>query len=203
MRTLLKYALIGAASLSLAGPANAAIITFSGLTSPGSIFTTLTEAGFIITRTVGTVNQSSIGNPAPAVSFGGFGGIIEITRSGGGTFSFAGFDLINSATPTNAGYFAQGFLGSSLVGFSTGAPTAGTTLAGIGGIVGTLDRLTINVNNLTVGQAIAASIDNINVSATVVPTVPEPATWGLMLAGFGLVGASLRRGKQAVRVKYA
>jgi hypothetical protein len=29
--------------------------------------------------------------------------------------------------------------------------------------------------------------------------VPEPATWGLMLAGFGLVGAGLRsRRRQAV-----
>ncbi len=198
MRTLMKIALAGAASMAMAAPANAAVITFAGLTSPGSIFTTLTEAGFIVNATVGSVTQSSIGNAAPAVAFGGFGGVIEITKAGGGTFSFAGFDLINSASPTSAGYFAQGFLGSSLVGFSTGAPGAGT-FAGIGGIAGVMDRLTINVNNLTIGQSIIASADNINVTAT----VPEPATWGLMLAGFGLVGASLRRGKQAVRVKYA
>lgn len=25
------------------------------------------------------------------------------------------------------------------------------------------------------------------------PTIPEPAAWAMMLAGFGLVGASLRR----------
>lgn len=29
--------------------------------------------------------------------------------------------------------------------------------------------------------------------------VPEPATWGLMIAGFGLVGASLRRRKSAMQ----
>jgi hypothetical protein len=34
--------------------------------------------------------------------------------------------------------------------------------------------------------------------------VPEPATWGLMIVGFGLVGSSLRsRRKQTVRVTYS
>ncbi|MCS6986475.1 MAG: PEPxxWA-CTERM sorting domain-containing protein [Sphingomonadaceae bacterium] len=28
--------------------------------------------------------------------------------------------------------------------------------------------------------------------------VPEPATWGLMIAGFGLVGAALRRRRATV-----
>jgi hypothetical protein len=33
--------------------------------------------------------------------------------------------------------------------------------------------------------------------------VPEPATWALMLAGFGLMGFALRRKKQPVRVRFA
>ncbi|MBX9665318.1 MAG: FxDxF family PEP-CTERM protein [Novosphingobium sp.] len=42
-------------------------------------------------------------------------------------------------------------------------------------------------------------LDNIDVSA-----VPEPATWAMMLAGFGMIGFGLRsRRKQAVRVTYA
>lgn len=37
-----------------------------------------------------------------------------------------------------------------------------------------------------------------------VQAVPEPATWGMMLVGFGLVGFGLRsRRKQSVRVTYA
>ena len=42
-------------------------------------------------------------------------------------------------------------------------------------------------------------LDNIDVSA-----VPEPATWAMMLAGFGMIWFGLRsRRKQAVRVTYA
>ncbi|WP_375420282.1 PEPxxWA-CTERM sorting domain-containing protein [uncultured Sphingomonas sp.] len=37
---------------------------------------------------------------------------------------------------------------------------------------------------------------------TPVQAVPEPATWALMLVGFGLVGAAMRR-RSAVRVTYA
>lgn len=33
--------------------------------------------------------------------------------------------------------------------------------------------------------------------------VPEPATWGLMILGFGLVGGALRRRRQKVSVRYA
>jgi hypothetical protein len=34
-------------------------------------------------------------------------------------------------------------------------------------------------------------------------SVPEPATWAMMLVGFGLVGAGMRRRRQSVRVTYA
>ncbi len=40
----------------------------------------------------------------------------------------------------------------------------------------------------------AFEIDNVSVTAP----VPEPATWGLMLAGFGLVGFAARRRRTAV-----
>lgn len=42
-------------------------------------------------------------------------------------------------------------------------------------------------------------IDNVvvNASTPVMPGVPEPATWAMLIAGFGLVGAAMRR-RQAV-----
>ena len=33
--------------------------------------------------------------------------------------------------------------------------------------------------------------------------VPEPATWAMMIAGFGLTGAAIRRRKTRIAVTYA
>jgi hypothetical protein len=41
-------------------------------------------------------------------------------------------------------------------------------------------------------------IDNISVAA-----VPEPATWAMMLLGFGLIGAGMRRRKTNLRVSFS
>lgn len=40
-------------------------------------------------------------------------------------------------------------------------------------------------------------------SISVVPGVPEPATWGMMILGFGLIGTALRTRRQKVTVSYA
>ena len=47
--------------------------------------------------------------------------------------------------------------------------------------------------NATFGQTVVAS--NFEVAAP----VPEPATWAMMIAGFGVIGAGMRRRKVAVR----
>ena len=57
---------------------------------------------------------------------------------------------------------------------------------------------------------IPAGTVNTSYNGTFVPAnfvltaVPEPATWAMMLAGFGMIGFGLRsRRKQAARVTYA
>lgn len=35
------------------------------------------------------------------------------------------------------------------------------------------------------------------------PAVPEPATWAMMIAGFGIAGFAMRRRRETVRVTYA
>jgi hypothetical protein len=44
-----------------------------------------------------------------------------------------------------------------------------------------------------VGNKIAAFDGLVVLGRNVTPAVPEPATWGLMLAGFGIVGGAMRR----------
>jgi len=40
-------------------------------------------------------------------------------------------------------------------------------------------------------------------SATALSAVPEPASWALMIAGFGMMGGMLRASRRSVRVRYS
>jgi hypothetical protein len=65
---------------------------------------------------------------------------------------------------------------------------------------GTATSVTLRILN----SSVAASgndfaIDDVNFSTrSIVEFVPEPATWAMMIAGFGLVGAAMRRRRPAV-----
>jgi hypothetical protein len=95
-------------------------------------------------------------------------------------------------------------IGGQLVNFGPGG-IAGFALRGINAALGIdptnggafVTGLTFNVAGLT----------NISISQTPVTTfvpggVPEPTTWAMMIIGFGLVGAAMRRRRQTVRVSF-
>lgn len=53
------------------------------------------------------------------------------------------------------------------------------------------------------GRTTNWAFDVLNVqAATQIGAVPEPATWAMMLAGFGAVGLGMRRRKPSVKVSY-
>lgn len=47
-------------------------------------------------------------------------------------------------------------------------------------------------------DAVAGSAPIAPVLATIAPPVPEPQTWAMMIIGFGLVGAAIRRRRPAL-----
>ena len=72
---------------------------------------------------------------------------------------------------------------------------ANTWLHYDGSFVATGANTTLAFDNLTGGGNGGLYLDNVAVSGG---AVPEPATWALMLTGFGLAGATLRRRQLAV-----
>lgn len=199
-----------AASSATAAPV---VIGFEGL--PQGTFapiTTYSEQGFTINKTSGNLHEY-IGSPGNAIAggteAGGTDGSFDLTD--GGLFSFNSFDSASGAGNSYSGT-VTGFLNSvSLYSqtFFGGGPYK-TNIA---------SSNTLLFDKLNFSLRASAAIDNISVTpaAVVVPpvpiippvgivaAVPEPATWAMMIVGFGLVGGALRRRKTAntTQVSYA
>ncbi|MBO9499932.1 MAG: PEPxxWA-CTERM sorting domain-containing protein [Novosphingobium sp.] len=113
---------------------------------------------------------------------------LVITRTGGGAFDLASLALADGFNSGTAGNIAY-----TLV---TGSGTTNGVFA--------LDAAKgLQTYNLNWGDVLSLSIksnspmfqlDDVTYSPSVAsPSVPEPATWAMLLAGFGLVGGALRR----------
>ncbi len=74
--------------------------------------------------------------------------------------------------------------------------TAGSA-GSIRGVIGDASQSPANPTSDNQG----AIIDNFSIDVSA--AVPEPASWALTLAGFGLMGGAMRRGRQRVRLAYA
>ncbi len=99
--------------------------------------------------------------------------------------TFNGSTITGLATPFGANnlYYVTGptFVDGSGLGFRTAAGTnVNLFFQGSGG------RYRVN----TTGPFTSSFV---NATSSAAAAVPEPATWGLMILGFGVVGASLRR----------
>ena len=119
---------------------------------------------------------------------------LTAANTSGNAFVFGGGTLIGSAC-TQADSFNTGYcdtiinLGTSpnLTFAHTGSTLTLSIFAYGGGWQGGSDE--------------AWAIDNLSVTLSGTPTggVPEPATWALLMLGFGAIGYSLRRRKATVR----
>ncbi|NLS25487.1 hypothetical protein S2M10_04540 [Sphingomonas sp. S2M10] len=135
-------------------------------------------AAFLITG--GTRNDST---GAMVINHAGSGLNFSL---GGNTLSIGDFEIDTAAGLVRGSAAANGFtLGSNISLFNLGA-----------GSVLTLTNEAAAAFNTTLGTPglAGATIGTANPVAVFGPSgVPEPASWGLMIAGVGFVGASLRR----------
>jgi PEP-CTERM motif len=216
---MFKRWLLAAGVVALAAPAMAAsTITFDDSVTVGNpILTSFNSGGFTFTGQ----HFHIVDNP------GGFGGVVNGTQylaaefsgnlgkpvdfapTGGGTFSLnradiaelflAGndfFDVVFVGTVSGGGTLTQSFRLDGIKDGAGGAPDFQSV-----SFTGWSNLTNVNVRGaLATGAFGDFSIDNILVNATT-PAVPEPATWGMMLAGFGIVGGAMRR-RQRVSVSF-
>lgn len=105
------------------------------------------------------------------------------------TFTDAFLTIYSDAALTNQIGFFQGSVGT--LGFSISAAVTG------GGIpANTFDVVTVK------GVSYGGNYGGV-LRADAIPAVPEPATWAMLLAGFGAVGFAMRRRReQNVRVSF-
>ena len=175
-----------ASFVALAAPASAAVIVVplgvivvppTQTSSPGVIFPTMGSNSayyqFVISQP-NTVSVSSFTNSAIGKT---------------GVFNFSSIGL----------YEGFGTGGTLLQSGSIGARMGGTQTASLG-------EYTLDVGNYTIaysGSVIGAPAGvGSNITFALGSAVPEPASWAMMLGGFGLVGGALRNRRKAT-VRFA
>lgn len=190
--------LLAALVIAAATPASAALVSFTGTEMndtppPGS-------GGGCAGGQVYIAFSPSTAITAGTSNFGGFGPTMAHcltpppTAYSGGIFTFA-FDAGDEFTGSYSGFFTPTDVANVLNTTVNYIVTGGTgRFAGATGSiqgVGILDR------------SVPRPINNLTLNGTLdLPAVPEPATWAMMILGFGMVGALGRR-RKAVRAALA
>lgn len=144
-----------------------------------------------------------------------FSGNINEQASGNNSYGAAqsAYNLYNNTHPTAAPDISLSYLAKSDLGDFTGSVTGLGTSAGTWSLSGFLvNFIAVKAGNNFVIYQLAnptssgswstvdlggKNLSHLEFFGTMAP-VPEPATWAMLIAGMGVVGASMRRRKTAV-----
>lgn len=120
-----------------------------------------------------------------AFSQSGFAGAISFTTGGG--LNLLTLDFDNGLT--------SAFVGADSGSFSSDSAQANINLSSDYFDVTQWVRgnFSLSISGLSTPVALGDYSTTGNISGTFAAAVPEPATWGLMIAGFGMVGFAARR----------
>ena len=89
---------------------------------------------------------------------------------------------------------SQTFTGAAIFGSPSTLPTFGRVSYDVGSGP--------KISSISIGKTTGANTNRFVVE-DLAAAAPEPATWLMMILGFGLVGSQLRRRKANVKVKFA
>ena len=192
---------------------------FEGITTPTSNGIGSVPEGTSFARTGYTVSTGGIAGATLTVldntyvnggnqirnRFGSGAGSVVDDAYGDLTFSFA--------APVNAfgldiATIARGFSGASTGTFTltvNGTPFAYSYSGSSGfGFLGITTDTAFTSLTIATSKSNDSLFDNVRFGSTLAatPAVPEPATWGMMILGFGVVGAAMRRRVRASEVRF-
>ncbi|WP_235889332.1 PEPxxWA-CTERM sorting domain-containing protein [Glacieibacterium frigidum] len=177
-----------------ASQASAAVVGFDALISPtfSAVASPYSEGGltFSVARTesdaLGSWGQDSEynGDRGGATLLPNYGDRLTVTKTGGGVFDLASFRLGDVYNQGVAGYINASFTDAS------GTFSEVLRLDLNPG----LERFVINRTALlSFSLQYNPSFQIDDIAYDMATSVPEPASWAMMLGGFGVAGAALRR----------
>ena len=207
MRKMILSAGVLAAATLASVPASAVVIDFDTIPSTGWTQADYVEDGYKISSTVNTssglsfkaiTGANSIDPDGVSVTTGSGGSTsVTVSRLDGGAFGFGSMDFgplaLGSLQIAYKFTFFMADESADIVkyfSFTNKNMTAHTVeFADLGAITG-----------FRFGTSVGGSqqFDNI-VLNDVAAAVPEPATWAMMLGGFGLIGGAMRRRRASVQ----
>lgn len=173
------------AALVSASPAQAATLIGDTVTcsqvGAGSTYSCFTNSAVVSGGQEFVVGAA----PNPAIGLNFNGGGLRISNISGGALLLT--QTIVSLADLSKAFTSANLLNSSIVGFT------GSDVSIQGGVLRLNFAGTVWARNSTANIALATA-----------SAVPEPATWAMMLLGFGAMGAAMRsRRRQKVSVRYA
>ena len=203
---LLGAAIAAAAFTSVATPASAAVTVCQ---SPGCVQPNSNV--LFDTNMIGTTVMGSLNNNPAMVTFTGRESLTTTSSNGqariaatDGTLNFLSFSLAGGSTFNQVEF--------NLTALADGIATF--TFLGAGGSVLNTTTANITANGQNFFGAFGEAFTGVTISSTsslsdvrqvrlggiqTAAAVPEPATWALMLMGFGAVGYSMRRRRATAR----
>ena len=201
------------ASALLASPVAAQVVTHTAGqlvaagVAPTPPFGTLVEPvgtqaiDFGVDYTFGNVEGIFIDPPAALCGINA-SGICDLLTSVDGRIVQLGTTLqgLTSFINLTAGSSAPGALTLSVFGLNNNLLATATGIGSSGPF--TISRPTADIAYFSIGGADTFGVGSVSIEtpiAAAISSVPEPATWAIMLLGFGVAGAAMRRRRTSLR----